>query len=504
MLGPFCHRSWVIKLSTVKSRNSFATKGLSRPAKAVKTKFLNEVRMLNQLLSQHKRVSINTTPECRKNFGFEKSRPRRGPCKRRESACPMRLRDVCSPVKLIFIMLGLMFHPGLLTFDGNHGLPLLREFPLIHKLVEPTAVAALTPDLQESRGSALINQSFGTVGGRESPSRVDWSSLQSRGAWGHSLSTPSPGVGPNRVIPMPAVLDEVLHRQSTPGSKGIPSAPSKGETLKADDSSQSSRGGDFYERQRRLDHEEVRQTLLKVAEEFGEEAQYVPYVWGGNQIGNTKACQACRSCIAKKSRLKVEKRKAVCKPCRQCGIDCSHFVHRVFQDAGLDFPYVNTSRLQRMSSLALLEELGLVDLGKNLDHVMPGDLLLKKKHIVVLLRAGEDGRGDVLHVSRSTQKMGPGGGIEIARDVNLVDFAGKLVKILRHRDTMMPEVLEPAWNDREEGSSGKSPAQNPAIPGSPRDPSRRPEGLDRSHPLLWGPGEFLADQSTRTARDSAG
>ncbi len=278
---------------------------------------------------------------------------------------------------------------------------------------------------------------------------------------------PSP-VGGKRVIPLPAVLYQLP--LNVPNLRQRPSE-----------------GLDSASQKIQQDHEDVRQTLLRVAEEFGKDSQNVPYVWGGNKIGDSEACEACRSCIAKKTRLKVEKRSLACKPCRQCGIDCSHFVHRVFKDAGLDFPYVTTRTLQRVSPLVLREEFRLVDVGRDLSKVRPGDLLLKKKHIVVLMRVGQEGRGDVLHVSRSTKKMGPGGGIEIAKDVDLRDFAGKLVKILRHVDTL----------NAPESTPQKAPL---TVPDMSPVPTMR-------HPLLWSRTELIVrlypEQGARSRRETA-
>ena len=62
---------------------------------------------------------------------------------------------------------------------------------------------------------------------------------------------------------------------------------------------------------------------------------WVPYVWGGSQIASRKSCAACRACLVKKPRLAPERRLQACKSCERCGIDCSHFVNQVYEDAGL-------------------------------------------------------------------------------------------------------------------------------------------------------------------------
>jgi cell wall-associated NlpC family hydrolase len=434
--------------------------------------------MLNRLLA-HKRVSINTT-RLAQRVSFQRSSLGAGLPLGREGVVGLTAKRS----HLWLLMVTILVQMGIPWREGQ---------------------AALTQD-----SKVLTTRATGSDFGSVLDKYSDYAKSpdpETFGVSGQTLMDVS-RVGPNRVIPMPAVLDQLLLYRGKPvgGMRGTttrgagdiePTGPSSQEAGSASDGSLSGIGGrDFYQRQLRLDHEEVRQTLLKVAEEFGEEAQYVPYVWGGNQIGDTKACQACRSCIAKKSRLKVEKRKSVCKPCQQCGIDCSHFVHRVFQDAGLEFPYTNTASLQRMSPMTLLEDLRLVDIGRDLRQVRPGDLLLKKKHIVVLLRTGEQGRGDVIHVSRSTRKMGPGGGIEIARDVDLTHFAGKLVKILRHKDTMLPDSSNSTSPNTR--SVLKNPNEAPAQ-GSPEDPR---EEKGKNNPLLWGPGEFMAHRGPLPPRSA--
>lgn len=167
---------------------------------------------------------------------------------------------------------------------------------------------------------------------------------------------------------------------------------------------------------------------------------FVPYVWGGNQIGTKAECQACRACIAGKKRLKVERRLKACSACQKCGIDCSHFSNRVYADAGLKYPYASTSDLTRMAPARLSAELGLVDMGRDIALAQPGDILLYPHHVVILLKADALGRGSVLHVSRSVTRKGVGG-IEVISNEDLRHFRGRLLKILRHQK--MIEVHRP-------------------------------------------------------------
>lgn len=173
----------------------------------------------------------------------------------------------------------------------------------------------------------------------------------------------------------------------------------------------------------------LRDQLLALAERFGERTD-VPYVWGGDAIGDPKTCLACRTCVEGKKKTKLKNRLKACAPCRACGIDCSHFAARFFRAAGLDLPFASTAVLRKAKPAELRARFGLVDVGRNLADARPGDLLLHNRHLTILLRLHSDTRGDVLHSSRSN-KRGRMGGIEIARDKDLQRFRGRIVKILR-------------------------------------------------------------------------
>lgn len=173
-------------------------------------------------------------------------------------------------------------------------------------------------------------------------------------------------------------------------------------------------------------------SLARVLDRYGA-LTYVPYVWGGSALGNPSECQACRECITKKGRsVRVERRLKACAACKKCGMDCSHFVNRVYKDAGLGYPYASTRELARTSKAKLRERFGLIDVGRDLARAQPGDLLLHPKHIVILLRVRGQRTGDILHVSRSIETSGRIGGVEVLRNVDLLRFRGRLLKILRH------------------------------------------------------------------------
>ena len=175
--------------------------------------------------------------------------------------------------------------------------------------------------------------------------------------------------------------------------------------------------------------EHLRRSLVDIARSYGERT-YVPYVWGGNAIGDQADCESCRACVDSNMHLPVKKRRSTCQVCKRCGVDCSHFVHRLLNEAGLDYPYLATQRLKGMSA-DHLRDFNLVDIGRDLHRARPGDLLLQDHHIVMLLALDGPNQGDLIHVSRSV-KHGRIGGIEILRRMNIAHLRGKVVRILRH------------------------------------------------------------------------
>jgi cell wall-associated NlpC family hydrolase len=193
---------------------------------------------------------------------------------------------------------------------------------------------------------------------------------------------------------------------------------------------------------------ELREVLMRKAAELAR-MSYVPYVWGGNALGDASTCGECRKCIMGKRRLSVERRAKVCSACRQCGVDCSHFVNRVYEAAGLAYPYVSTKPLTRMRPEDIKRKFGLVSIGRDLRLARPGDILLHERHVTMLLRLIDAGHADILHVSRSTRRHGAGG-VEIVRNADVLHFRGKLVRIFRHQALM-------------DGAPERSPSPAPAL-----------------------------------------
>jgi hypothetical protein len=160
---------------------------------------------------------------------------------------------------------------------------------------------------------------------------------------------------------------------------------------------------------------------------------HVPYIWGGGRIGSVTQCEDCRLCVQKNS-IPLTDRLDRCTACRQCGMDCSHFVYKMYQDAGLDYNYASSRELSRQTPSGLLKHYNMVDIGNDLTLAQPGDLLVYKKHIMMLLRVISPRRGDFIHVTRfgrgDSHKLG---GIRFEKDRDLERFRGSLVRILRHK-----------------------------------------------------------------------
>jgi hypothetical protein len=165
--------------------------------------------------------------------------------------------------------------------------------------------------------------------------------------------------------------------------------------------------------------------LLTLARSYAQQED-VPYVWGGGKVGDPESCRACRACLLKKKRrAKLETRHRSCAACQQCGVDCSHFVNKVFREAGLDYRYASTSEFMRRGRSEFVE------VGRDAASARAGDLLFYSRHVVMLVAKREGQRGDFVHVSRSARNDRLGG-IELVEDHDLSSFRGRLLKILRH------------------------------------------------------------------------
>lgn len=167
----------------------------------------------------------------------------------------------------------------------------------------------------------------------------------------------------------------------------------------------------------------------------------ITYVYGGNALESQAACEACNTCLEK---LKPGKnaRLTACPSCRSCSLDCSHFTHLVYTNAGLETSYIPTQLMLELGPEALKRRFNLVDVGRDLRAAAPGDLLVYRGHVVLLEKVVDAPFGDIIHAT-SSELHGPGQGVQRRRYVNLQGFRGPLLRILRH--AMLTPGKKPAF-----------------------------------------------------------
>ncbi|MEI6397456.1 MAG: NlpC/P60 family protein [Pseudomonadota bacterium] len=167
----------------------------------------------------------------------------------------------------------------------------------------------------------------------------------------------------------------------------------------------------------------------------------VPYVFGGGQIGGPNQCQECTECV-RKNHLAANStmlRFNTCPACRRCGIDCSGFVNRLFAEAKLKYRFASTAMLTGIKDGFLQEQYGFINMGKDLTVARPGDLILEKGHIVMVVDIDLTlGTIDFIHASRGSKRT-PLGGIELKRGVKIEVLRKKVVRVMRHRELVLPE-----------------------------------------------------------------
>lgn len=193
--------------------------------------------------------------------------------------------------------------------------------------------------------------------------------------------------------------------------------------------------------------------LMEAAERLSKETA-VPYVFGGSRVGKLKECQACADC-ARRLQLPADSSLARynrCAECRRCGIDCSNFVNLLFAEAGLRFRFADTRTLQALTHDFLKEQFGFFNIGKDLEKARPGDLVVEKGHVMMVIAVDVKSRTiDYIHSSRGSRGRKPIGGIELRRGKPLDEVQKRTLRILRHQDLVPAEDL-----DILVGSSGRS------------------------------------------------
>ena len=179
--------------------------------------------------------------------------------------------------------------------------------------------------------------------------------------------------------------------------------------------------------------------LLDVANGFSGKT-LVPYVFGGGQIGSPKKCSECSDCIRRR-RLPANSsmdRFNQCSACRECGLDCSNFISHLLRESGLKSKFATTATLSRESERSLWETYSFINIGDDLLEARPGDLILKKGHVVMLIDIHPAlGTIDFIHASRGSKRTLVGG-IELRRGVSIKKAQRETIRILRHKDLVDP------------------------------------------------------------------
>ena len=174
----------------------------------------------------------------------------------------------------------------------------------------------------------------------------------------------------------------------------------------------------------------VREKLLANAAQLLDEAN-ISYAYGGNKFGYGQLCELCNACI-RQFKPSSRQQLAKCPICRHCSLDCTHFIHTLFQRTGIEFPYLTSSLMADLSSDKLLKLYGFYDAGFDVDAARGGDILVYEGHAVILEKNRHQGRGDIIHVTSGRDIRLAGQAIQRERFADLGYFRGPLRRILRH------------------------------------------------------------------------
>ncbi len=174
---------------------------------------------------------------------------------------------------------------------------------------------------------------------------------------------------------------------------------------------------------------EARQKVLQEAANILEIAN-ISYAYGGAKLGDAATCEDCTRCL-EQQQPKPGERLTSCPTCHHCSLDCSHFVHLIYQRAGIRMGYLPTQEMLALSARQLLQRYGLIDLGTDVNAALAGDLLVYRGHVVMLETAKGGGYGDIIHATGGKDVRGPGMGIQRERRAPLAVFRGPLLRILR-------------------------------------------------------------------------
>ena len=175
----------------------------------------------------------------------------------------------------------------------------------------------------------------------------------------------------------------------------------------------------------------TREKLLANASHLLDEAN-VSYAYGGSQFGYGQWCELCNACI-RQVKPSAKQQLAKCPICRQCSLDCTHFIHMVFNRSGIKFPYLTSALMADLPPEKLQKLYGFYDVGSDVDAALGGDILVYEGHAVILEKNRHNGRGDIIHVTSGKDIRIAGQAIQRERFAYLAGFRGTLRRILRHR-----------------------------------------------------------------------
>ncbi len=173
--------------------------------------------------------------------------------------------------------------------------------------------------------------------------------------------------------------------------------------------------------------------LIGTAEYYLNHAE-ISYVWGGNTVADKKSCKSCSQCLNDKKPSKTNKVKA-CPMCKKCGLDCSHFILHVFENAGLKTKYLTTSAMRSFSKDKLLTDFNWIDMGAKASRAMNGDLAVYPGHVIMIMKVyPETAKADIIHVTSGRDIKSPGEAVQTERGIKIENFRGPLQRLLRHKD----------------------------------------------------------------------
>ena len=156
----------------------------------------------------------------------------------------------------------------------------------------------------------------------------------------------------------------------------------------------------------------------------------ISYVYGGHKISDERQCEACNECLAEQ-KPGPKQRVRACPACKNCSLDCSHFVNLVYRRAGISMGYLTTHVMIDSSPRDLFRLYGLLDFAQDVDAIKPADLLVYRGHVVMVERVVSPGMVDIVHATGGRDLRGPGMGIQRERRVLAQRFRGPLLRILR-------------------------------------------------------------------------